>query len=276
MINNSLSLNIYRNFQKILNLKIISSKKYIDVKLNEVPLRVFNPCNSDKIILYIHGGGWISGNLDTHTNICYKIAKETKRKVISIGYRLAPEFPFPAGLNDCYNVVLEMAKTVNLKDVVLMGDSAGANLVMATSLKGLHHKKFRVGKIIMFYPATQTDYTKNSIYKSLINNNKGFLKRPMINDFINLYLKDEKYKTSQYVNLMNAKRLFGLPKTLIITCGNDPLHDEGVAFVKKLKRHFVSVKHYDFKNAYHGYLTNLTFQKYGDKTIELIRKFMGD
>ena len=276
------NIKLYRLIQNLLRPNIIKGPKYSDIKLNDITLRIFDPNNKSKILIYIHGGGWVSGNLDTHCNICYKLAEKLNRKVISIGYRLAPEYPFPAGLNDCYIVtknIMENIEKLNIKskDVIIMGDSAGANLAMSVSLMGLHNKTFRVGKIIMIYPTTQTDYSKKSIYKSLFyNDNKGFLTRKYLENWTNMYLPDEESKDNQYVNLMNAKRLFGLPKTLIITGTNDPLHDEGIAFVKKLRRHLVCVRNYDLKNATHGFFSNIIDKKWTDKTIELIKGFIGD
>ena len=276
------NIKLYRLIQNLLCPNIIKDPKYSDIKLNDITLRIFDPNNKSKILIYIHGGGWVSGNLDTHCNICYKLAEKLNRKVISIGYRLAPEYPFPAGLNDCYIVtknIMENIEKLNIKskDVIIMGDSAGANLAMSVSLMGLHNKTFRVGKIIMIYPTTQTDYSKKSIYKSLFyNDNKGFLTRKYLENWTNMYLPDEESKDNQYVNLMNAKRLFGLPKTLIITGTNDPLHDEGIAFAKKLRRHLVCVRNYDLKNATHGFFSNIIDKKWTDKTIELIKGFIGD
>ena len=276
------NIKLYRLIQNLLCPNIVKGPKYSDIKLNDITLRIFDPNNKSKILIYIHGGGWVSGNLDTHCNICYKLAEKLNRKVISIGYRLAPEYPFPAGLNDCYIVtknIMENIEKLNIKskDVIIMGDSAGANLAMSVSLMGLHNKTFRVGKIIMIYPTTQTDYSKDSVYKSLFyNDNKGFLTRKYLENWKNMYLPDEKNKNNQYVNLMKAKRLFGLPKTLIVTGTNDPLHDEGIAFVKKLKRHLVCVRNYDLKNATHGFFSNIIDKKWTDKTIELIKGFIGD
>lgn len=276
------NIKLYRLIQNLLCPNIVKGPKYSDIKLNDITLRIFDPNNKSKILIYIHGGGWVSGNLDTHCNICYKLAEKLNRKVISIGYRLAPEYPFPAGLNDCYIVtknIMENIEKLNIKskDVIIMGDSAGANLAMSVSLMGLHNKTFRVGKIIMIYPTTQTDYSKKSIYKSLFyNDNKCFLTRKYLENWTNMYLPDEESKDNQYANLMKAKRLFGLPKTLIITGTNDPLHDEGIAFVKKLRRHLVCVRNYDLKNATHGFFSNIIDKKWADKTIELIKGFIGD
>ena len=275
------NIKLYRAIQNIVNPKI-NNAEYIDYCLDGVNVRVFDPQKSKKIIIYIHGGGWVSGNLNTHSNICYKLASELNRKVISIDYRLAPEYPYPAGFNDCYRVIKNIMESINLfdiswEDVLLMGDSAGANLAFATSLKGLYYRTFRVGKLILIYPATQTDYSRYTKYNSvIINDGKGFLTRKHLEDYINMYIPSVEERDNKYVNLLKAKRLFGLPKILVITGTLDPLHDEGVALVKKLKRHLVSVKHYDLKGATHGYFTNILDKKYTKQTIEYIKGFVGD
>lgn len=276
------NIKLYRVIQNIVNPNIVKNEKYADSFLDGVKVRVFDPWKSQKLIIYIHGGGWVSGNLDTHSNICFKLASDLKRKVISIGYRLAPEYPYPAGFDDCYKVIKHIMNNISSfgitwDDVVLMGDSAGGNLAFALSLKGLYERTFRVGKLVLIYPATQTDYTKTTKYCSVITNDgKGFLTRKHLEDYINMYLLKREDKEDIYVNVLNAKHLFGLPRTLVITGTDDPLHDEGVALVKKLKRHLVSVKHYDIKKAVHGYFTNILDKKYTRITIEYIKGFIGD
>lgn len=275
------NIKLYRTIQNIVNPKI-KNEKYVDYVLDGIKLRVFDPNNAQKLIIYIHGGGWVSGNLDTHSAICYKLASSLNRKVISIDYRLAPEYPYPAGFNDCYKVITHIMDNIaefkiTWQDVAIIGDSAGANLAFATSLKGLYERSFRADNIILIYPATQTDYSVNTKYKSVITNSgKGFLTRAHLEDYLAMYLPKREAYNDLYVNILKAKKLFGLPKTLIVTGTLDPLHDEGVALAKKLKRHLVSVKHYDLENAPHGFFTNILDKKYTRKTIELIKGFIGD
>lgn len=275
------NIKLYRVIQSIVNPKI-NNAEYIDYNLDGVNVRVFDPHKCQKLLIYIHGGGWVSGNLDTHSNICYKLAKELNRKVISIDYRLAPEYPYPAGFNDCYKVIKHIMANISefgitWDDVIIMGDSAGGNLTFATSLKGFYERTFRAGKIILVYPATQTDYSLTTKYKSVLTNDgKGFLTRKHLEDYLSMYLPSKEAYDDIYVNILKAKKLFGLPKTLIFTGTADPLHDEGVSLAKKLKRHLVSVKHYDLESAPHGYFTNILDKKYTKKTIELIKGFIGD
>lgn len=276
------NIKLYRTIQNIVNPKLIKDAQYLDDTLSGVKIRIFDPKKSSKLIIYIHGGGWVSGNIDTHSNICLKLAEVLNRKVIAIDYRLAPEFPYPAGFLDCYEVIKTIMDNIasfgiTWDDVIIMGDSAGANLTFAVSLKGFYEKTFRTGKLILIYPATQTDYTLSSKYHSLFtNDSKGFLSRKNLEDYINMYIPDVTRRNDIYVNLLKAKHLFGLPKTLIITGTEDPLHDEGLALAQKLKRHLVSVKHYDIKGAPHGYFNNILDKKYTKIAIKYIKEFVGD
>jgi acetyl esterase len=113
----------------------------IDVNSEKIPVRIYTPEDGQilPIIIYSHGGSWISGNLDTHDNFCRKLSKNTKAIVISVDYRLAPENPFPAGLNDVYNVLqwtYKNTKNINgdQSHIAIAGDSAGGNLSAAVSL----------------------------------------------------------------------------------------------------------------------------------------------
>lgn len=271
------NVEIYRNIQNMSSFKTIDKNNYEDIIYEGIPLRIFNPTSSEKILIYIHGGGWISGSLDTHTNICFKLANVLKRKVISIGYSLAPEHPFPEGLNECFKVCQKIMHENAWENVAIMGDSAGANLAMGVSLMALHQRSFRFSKIILVYPSCQTNYSKDTCFLSLTQNDKkGFLSLEGLEDYMKLYLKNPEDYQNKYVNILKNKRLFGLSKTLIITASLDPLHDEGLALAKKLKKHLVSVKYYDLKGAIHGYLTHVFDKKYTELTIELIKEFLGD
>ncbi len=272
------NIKLYRIIQNIISPNIISDNKYNDYDLDGIKVRVFDQFQSKNIIIYIHGGGFASGSIDTYSNICYKLAVELNSKVIAIDYRLAPEYPYPAGLNDCYKVInMIMDNVDDWNKVSLIGDSAGGNLAFAVSLMGLYNKTFRVGHLILIYPAVQTDYSLNTKFKSVLENeDESFLTRKHLEEYMNMYLPNKSDRDDLYVNLLKARKLFGLPKTMIITGSKDPLHDEGVYLAKKLKRHLVSVKHYDIKNAKHGYFTNVLDKKYTKITIELIKEFIGD
>jgi len=119
-----------------------SNIKNMDIKTdaNQVPVRIYTPDDGNEfpLIIYSHGGSWISGNIDEYDNICRKISKKSDAIVVSVNYRLAPEDPFPAGLNDVYNVlqwVYKNAESINgdASRICVVGDSAGANLSAVVS-----------------------------------------------------------------------------------------------------------------------------------------------
>ena len=125
-----------------------------------IPVRIYSP-DDEKIyplLLYIHGAGWVAGSLDTHDNICRVLAKRANCTVISIGYRLAPEYPYPAALEDCYQTLCWAVKRRSLLKVdperlIVAGDSAGGNLAAALCLMARDRDGPRIGFQLLVNPA---------------------------------------------------------------------------------------------------------------------------
>jgi versiconal hemiacetal acetate esterase len=130
------------NIQKIVSKYEIpppdDSVKTEDIKLKDAWVRVFTPpsaTGNEPVGLFMHGGGWIMGSVDHEDAACRHIAKSTGMKVVSIGYRLAPKYKFPHGLNDCVEATLWTLEHFSLSSVLLMGGSAGANLAFGVALR---------------------------------------------------------------------------------------------------------------------------------------------
>ena len=260
------NIELYRKIDEITSMNTVSKKNYRDDKILNMNVRIFNE-SSNKTLIYLHGGGWVSGSLDTHANICYKLSKELNACVIALDYPLAPENKFPIALNEIDLVCQEIMKRND--NVSIMGDSAGANLAFAVAIKT---RKLRFKEVILAYPATQTDYTSNTKYKSVLKNSgKTFLTKESLRDYLSMYLRNDKDYKNPYVNLLKNNWLFGFPKTTIITGTLDPLHDEGVALKEKLERFLVPVRHLDLEGAPHAFLTNNIDHKYRDITIEFLK-----
>lgn len=260
------NIELYRKIDEITSMNTVSKKNYRDDKILNMNVRIFNE-SSNKTLIYLHGGGWVSGSLDTHSNICYKLSKELNTCVIALDYPLAPENKFPIALNEIDLVCQEIMKRND--NVSIMGDSAGANLSFAVAIKT---RKLRFKEVILAYPATQTDYTSNTKYKSVLKNSgKTFLTKESLRDYLSMYLRNDKDYKNPYVNLLKNNWLFGFPKTTIITGTLDPLHDEGVALKEKLERFLVPVRHLDLEGAPHAFLTNNIDHKYRDITIEFLK-----
>lgn len=286
-INIKKNYKLFRFLEKVLSFDVLNKNKYEDIfaqlEDRKIKLRVFNASSKKNgIIIFIHGGGWVLGSIESYTNICKEISQNTNRMVISIDYRLAPEYPYPAGFNDCYEVVNLIMNHLNLidlndKNVCLMGDSAGANLVAAISLKSRKTKDFKIYKQILLYPALQSDYSNKTKYKSVITKGKDyFLTQNKLQEYISLYIKNSKYLKDYYAFPLNKKMLFFQPQTLLITSDNDPLRDEGRKYARRLKLCFNKVKYYNFEGAMHGFLTQIIGKKYKNKAFEKIIEFLGD
>lgn len=260
------NIKLYRKVDELTNINLVSNKHYKDTLINNTTVRIYNE-NASKVLIYLHGGGWVSGSLDTHANLCYKLSKELNVCVMAIDYLLAPEHKFPEGLNQINDVCTSIGSKHS--DVSIMGDSAGANLAFAVALK---NKKLKFKEVILVYPATQTDYTSNTKYKSvLVNSGKTMLTKESLRDYLCLYLRGDKDYKNPYVNLLRNTWLFGFPKTTIITGTNDPLHDEGLALKEKLERFLVPVRYLDIEDAPHAFLTSCLNHKYKDMAIEFLK-----
>lgn len=272
----------YRKLQSKSPLNKIKTSK--EIQEENLLFRIFSPKKgeSKQILIYIHGGGWVTGTTKNYSLILQKLANELKRHVIAIEYRLAPEYPFPHGFNDCYEGIKLIYKkadkyNIDLKDTIIMGDSAGANLATAICIKAKKTKDFKIRKEILLYPIVQTNFKQNKKYKSIEENGYDyFLTKKMINDYLELYLKDEKDYKNKLVAPLLSKWLFHMPETLIITADLDPLRDEGLAYAKKLKRYWNKVEYHNIKKVIHGFINNPIYFKEINKTIKIIKRFVGD
>ena len=200
---------LFRILQKIVSPDFLNKDDYKDVVFSvdtrNIKCRVFEPANNSKktkAIIFIHGGGWVLGSIESYTKTCIELSKKTNRMVIAIDYRLAPEYPYPAGFDDCYdivNLIMNNLEAIGLTndDVCLMGDSAGGNLAAAISLKSRSTKDFKIKKQILLYPVLQSDYSKNTKYKSVIENGEDYLlTRKQLEEYMDLYVDNPKYLNS--------------------------------------------------------------------------------
>ena len=272
---------LYRVMQHAIQRKF--TKDFSDVVDDSILLRIFkNKEHNHKAIIYIHGGGWATGSVDTYTNICKKISEKTNRVVIAIDYRLAPEYKFPIGLTDCYEAIQRIYENpekfgITTEDFTIMGDSAGGNITAAIALKNSREHKIKLSKQILIYPALQNDYSLATKYKSVLENGEhSFLTRARISDYLDLYVQDKKDLHNIYVAPLKASWLFHQPKTLMITADLCPLKDEGYAYYKKLKRYGNKCSYYNVENVVHGYFSNVLKRKKIEETLQVINEFLGD
>lgn len=242
----------------------------------ELVVKIFTPDKiiSDEKILFLHGGGWVSGNTKAYSSTCATLAEKTCRRVFALEYRLAPEYPFPYALEDSYAV----AKAISQKykaPLILMGDSAGGNLASVVSILAKERGEFSVSKQILLYPLTYHDHSENSPYASVTENGKDFLTTSKkISSYMSLYCPNIEDRKSHLVAPLMAEDLSNQPKTLVITAEYDPLRDEGEAYGIKLQSFGNDVNIVRMKDALHGFF-NLPFRFANVKqAYEEIEKFL--
>lgn len=190
---------------------------------------------SAPLLIYYHGGGWVIGDLDTHDDICRKLARDARCSVIAVDYRLAPEHPAPAALDDCIAAtrwIFANAKSLDADAarIAIGGDSAGGNLA---ALVAMHAGVTPVFQLLV-YPATDMRMD----YPSHRENAQGYLlTADSMKWFIGHYLQgDDKKKSDPLYSpiLSDDALLKKSPPTLVITAEFDPLRDEGEAYAARL------------------------------------------
>ncbi len=281
----------YRMHRKILNLLNPSFKPlyhFLDHKImagnREIPLRIFYPKIQETtgVMIFFHGGGWVTGNIDSYTNVCANMANQTGRRVISVDYRLAPENPFPAGVEDCYFAARELFLNCHLlncqpEDITLIGDSAGGNLAAAVSLMARDRGEFLPARQILLYPSTYNDHSENSPFASIRENGTDYiLTSKRIQDYMDLYIKNKADFCNPYFAPLLAEDVSEQPRTLVITAEFDPLRDEGEAYGARLKESGNFVEIYRMQEALHGFLTLPWTSQSVIKCYEIMNCFLND
>lgn len=248
---------------------------------HNIPVRIFLPklLRSNEILLFFHGGGWVIGNIDSYSNVCAAMANNTGRRVASVDYRLAPEYPFPCGLNDCYLAAkeLHLNPPENTGKITLIGDSAGGNLAAAVSLMAADRGEFSVNQQILLYPAVYCDHSEKSPFASVTENGCEYLlTSKRIRDYMDLYLPDKEKRRNPYFAPLLAEDLRSQPRTLIITAEYDPLRDEGEAYGEALKDAGNNVTVYRMKDALHGFISLPSRFSHVKTSYKLINTFLDE
>lgn len=221
-----------------------------------VPVRVYrlNPEVEAPVVVFVHGGGWVICDLDSHDVLCRRIVKASGCTVVSVDYRLAPEHPFPKGLEDVEQVLawtLENRRELGgaRYGTGIAGDSAGANLALVAAL-GARQAPNPVDAVALLYPVTDGGLDTQS-YRDL---GTGFpLTRNTMAWFWDQYLDDPDDRFDSRASPLRTPDVSGLAATLVITAGLDPLRDEGIEMAQRLLDAGVSVTSRHFDEVFHGF-----------------------
>ncbi len=283
--------NLIKSAYKSSDCKVYDYKIYRDKY--EIPTKIYFPDDnfslSDSInesdlpiLLFLHGGGWTDKLTDVYNRLCIRMANATSHIVVFAEYRLAPEYKFPIGLEDCYSVAKsiftnDFAFDVNPNQITLIGDSSGGNLTAALSLMARDRGEFLPKRQILIYPATNNDYSTNSPFNSIKKNMTDFLlSAKQMNHYMELYQSCDADRKNPYFAPLIAKDLSNQPKTLILTAQYDPLCDEGEAYGEKLKAAGNYAEIHRIKGAFHGFFTMDTKYPKVRECYNFINKFLNE
>lgn len=257
----------------------------------EVPVRLYfpseeaisgKPVEGEKypVLLFFHGGGWVTESVENYDRVCSRMAQSTGHIVMSVEYRLAPEYRFPVPLEDCYAAAkaLYTGRLILPADsdrITIIGDSAGGNLAAAVCLLARERGEFMPRKQILIYPALNNCYTEESPYKSVQENGEGYLLTAVkMEDYLKLYESSPKDRQNPYFAPILEEDLSHMPDTLILTAEFDPLRDEGEAYGKRLKDAGNYVEVYRIPEALHGYFALGIRFLHVQESFEIMNKFL--
>jgi acetyl esterase len=226
-----------------------------------IPLRIYSPEGEGPfpVLVFFHGGGWVRGSLDAYDGTCRLLTDEADCVVVSVGYRRAPEHPFPAGLEDCYAATAWAAEyAADLQGdpdrVAVGGDSAGGNLTAAVTLAARDRDGPDLAHQLLIYPSVNPPsvrwFDSYDDYET-----DYFLEMDSVEWYLDQYLSGAADIGNAYAFPLRARDLSGLPPATVITAGFDPLVDEGTAYAERLDEAGVPVEHRNYEGQIHGFLS---------------------
>jgi acetyl esterase len=222
-----------------------------------VAARLYRPEGADGAgLVYFHGGGWVLGSLDSHDGLCRRLALAAGATVISVDYALAPEAPFPAGLDDCVAALAAVRAGaagfgIDPARLAVGGDSAGGNLAVAACLTLRDAGAPLPAVQLLLYPAVDLSMRHPS-HATFAEGH--FLTRAFQAWCHRHYLSAGGDVADWRVSPLAAPRLAGLPPALVLTASHDPLRDEGEAFALRLAAAGVPATLWRIPGQIHGFL----------------------
>ena len=228
------------------------------------PARLYTPrsrvaANASPTMLYFHGGFHTYGGLRSHDGALRFLAENAGIQVLALDYRLAPEHPFPAGLDDCVAALRWVASHpqdvgADPNRLAVGGDSAGGNLAAATTQ--LLADEIPLAFQLLVYPVTDFLETSDS---RLALGEGYYLTRVAIEQAMGRYLPKPELRSDPRASVLHGRISAKTPPTLVVTAGFDPLRDEGAAYAEKLTLAEIPTEHMEFSDMIHGFFNQATY-----------------
>lgn len=240
----------YDAVQRIENIEIASSDQA------SIPLRIYIPKESSAlpVLVFFHRGGWVFGSIDEADSLCRKIANILGFVVISVEYRLAPEYPFPTPLEDCYAATQWVSENIDIfggdhTRLIVGGESAGGNLAAAVALLARDKRGPHIAAQLLMYPAISA-LTEDEVYEACPD--QYFMTKEGMRGFWKMYLRSPGDAGHAYACPDRADTCEGLPPCLLVTAEYDPLRREAERYGARLSQAKVLVVTKTIAGAIHG------------------------
>lgn len=240
----------------------------------ELEARFYHPGGDEPVpvVLYFFGGGWTLGNLETCDEVCRRLCAGARVGVLSVGYRLAPEHPFPAAPHDCYAATGWAAAYVDRYGgdptrLAVAGDSAGGNLAAAVTLQARQQGPALACQVLV-YP--NVEYGADTPSMRRYTEPPGFNRRS-VEWYWGHYLARPADGADPLASPMRAEDLSGLPPALVISAEHDPLRDECEQYAQRLAAAGVPVQQTRYDGMAHGFFTMTgTYEAAREATAEVV------
>ncbi len=219
----------------------------------KIPVRIYRPAVETPmpVLVFYHGGGWVTGTLDSVGSICRRLANRIGCLIVSVDYRLAPEHPFPGAIEDACAAlkwVVENAESLGGSERVAVGGSSAGGTLAAVAARRARDSAIDLSQQLLLYPIT--DYAADASPCA-----DALLTRDDMDWFWEHYLSDPTDGEHPNASPLRSENLSNLPPATVLTCGFDPLCAEGVAYAERLSAAGVEVEHAHYSNMAHGFLS---------------------
>jgi acetyl esterase len=244
--------------------------RFLDGPAGPIAVRIYEPEDAiAAVVVYLHGGGWVIGDLDTHDPICRDLARGTRAIIASVDYRLAPEAPHPAPLDDAMAALRWAAQDWPEHRLAVGGDSAGGGLAAGSAVRARDEPDGpELVAQLLLYPAVDPTLGEPSVAE---NAEGYFLTRSDMEWFTAHYLPDAQMREDPTVNLLAAPDLHGLPPAVIAVAQFDPLRDEGRRYGERLCEAGVPVRVIEGPGLVHGYVGMTELSSAAARTAHQVR-----
>jgi len=238
---------------------VVIDSRTVDVATHSIPIRTYRPRGAHgllPVILYIHGGGWMYGSPAQSDSTAIEYCRRTQAVVVSPGYRLVPEWVFPAAFDDCFAVLRWLydnttALDIDADRIVLAGESSGGNLAAACALEARCLDQPPIRLQLLNYPALAPDFS-SAAYQE--NEHAPVLSSREMIYFWQSYLPSQSDMSDVRAAPLGAKDLADVAPAYIVTAEYDPLRDDGIRYAGALTNAGIDVTHVHAAHLTHGFM----------------------